>query len=170
MKALFILDEFAIVITLGAIIYMTMFRKVIKVLPDGILSRRLEAGKYNVIVFGRISGETIRKMNVQIEANSPQALYVKFPQFAITGVSNFRIFTNIARFSIVIPDEVKIQVSNINRNDIKRSKLLIKRLLFDQNVKMVEIGIIKRINFVIFFLLIIIYSVLFFLLFFCKGN
>jgi len=165
MKALFILDEFAVLTTLGAIIYMIIFRKVIKVLPDGALSRRLEAGKYNVIVFGRISGETIRKMNVQIEVDSPQALDVKFPHFAITGVSNFRVFTNIARFSIIVPEELKIQVSNINTNDIKRSKLLIKRLLFDQNVKMVEIGVIKRINFIKFFLLIIIYIVLFLLLF-----
>ena len=165
MKALFILDQIAALIAFALIMRMIMFRKIIKVLPDGTVSEELEAGKYNIIVLGVVSGETIRRTNMQIETPSDKTLDIKVPHFAVTGVADFKKFTNIAKFSITTPEELTVHVSNIRREDIKKSKLFIKRLLFNQNAAAVEIGVIKSISFVRLFLLALLFTSLFFLLF-----
>ena len=165
MKALFILNEVAALIIFVLIMRMILFRKIIKVLPDGTVSEELKAGDYNIIVLGMVSGETIRRMNMQVETPSDKALDIKVPHFAVTGVASFKKFTNLAKFSITTQEELTVHVSNIKREDIRKSNLFIKRLLFNQNAAAVEIGVIKSISFVRLFLLALLFTCLFFLLF-----
>lgn len=165
MKALFILDQIAALIAFALIMRMIMFRKIIKVLPDGTVSEKLKAGKYNIVVLGMVPGKIVRRINVQVGLHADKTLDIKAPHFAVTGVANFKKFTNITKFSITTPEELTVHVSNIKREDIRKSNLFIKRLLFNQNVAAVEIGVIKSISFVRLFLLALLFTCLFFLLF-----
>lgn len=154
MKVVFVVNVLIAIAAFVALMRMVLVQKVWPLLPSGSLPNRLKAGKYDIVVFGWIWGDAIKKLEVHVETVSGITQEVNLHFIPSTGMSKLRIFTRFASFRINAPAELKVVVSNISIEDIKRSRLLLRRLLFRRHLSAIEILTTPGFNYIKFFLLI----------------
>lgn len=144
---------------------MILFQKTWKVLPDGTLPEILKPGTYDIAVMGSISGGTAKRTEIYIDNAVGIAPNVTLHWMPSAGLSNLTVFTRFARFQLEAKAELNVSVANLGVNDIKRSQLLMKRLLFGSKVKAVVILITPAFSYIRLFLLAAVSAGLFSVLF-----